>query len=531
MIGLLAVIDTDFVPTRRNSNLLKARIDTFKAHGAQIEPEYSNNVTHVLVDCNWDVAKALKYLGMNKIQGNGVMLSDDWPSACIENNKLVNSKSPRYQVKQTSAAVKEKSNSDVEIESSCAKPEVKSNAASSAEPEVQSEAKEEIKSKNGDELDEIIGQNIIHDQASHLLSDEDVDESDSEGDHSPGPKLKGDWYNFLCMRTKDSGSGPNPNESIITVFSLMLKHYENIKDEFRSQAYRKAINTLKRTNRPITTAAQARKLAGFGPHLSEKLEEVVNTGDLQKLKYARAQGTGRVLGMLQKIYGVGPKTSLKWFRQGVRTLDDVARRKDLTENQTVSLDHYDDFAERISRTEVSQHFEMVKEAVAEIDPLVQATCMGSYRRGQADCGDIDIILTKPGAGGDELCDLLYELLEKLFQEGFAKYTFGGREAWSKRWLGATTLANGKWRRMDILLVPWNERAGAFIYYTGNDIFNRSLRLLAQKKGYRLNEKGLFIAPGRKDHNAVGPLVEGEDEKRIFEILNVPYRLPTERNIG
>lgn len=47
----------------------------------------------------------------------------------------------------------------------------------------------------------------------------------------------------------------------------------------------------------------------------------------------------------------------------------------------------------------------------------------------------------------------------------------------------------KWRRLDILVVAEVEMGAALIYFTGNDIFNRSLRLLASRLGYRLNQYG------------------------------------------
>jgi DNA polymerase IV len=72
---------------------------------------------------------------------------------------------------------------------------------------------------------------------------------------------------------------------------------------------------------------------------------------------------------------------------------------------------------------------------------------------------------------------------------------------------------------------------ALIYFTGNDIFNRSLRLLASKKGMRLNQKGLFkdVMRGTERKKITdGELLEGRDERRIFEILGVPWRPPGHR---
>ena len=70
-----------------------------------------------------------------------------------------------------------------------------------------------------------------------------------------------------------------------------------------------------------------------------------------------------------------------------------------------------------------------------------------------------------------------------------------------------------------------------IYFTGNDIFNRSVRLLASKMGMRLNQRGLYkdVLRGKgREKITEGTLVEGRSERRIFEVLGVPWREPGER---
>jgi DNA polymerase IV len=72
---------------------------------------------------------------------------------------------------------------------------------------------------------------------------------------------------------------------------------------------------------------------------------------------------------------------------------------------------------------------------------------------------------------------------------------------------------------------------ALIYFTGNDIFNRSMRLLASKKGYRLNQRGLYkdvIRGKNREKITEGTLVESRDERKIFEILGVTWRPPEHR---
>jgi len=81
-------------------------------------------------------------------------------------------------------------------------------------------------------------------------------------------------------------------------------------------------------------------------------------------------------------------------------------------------------------------------------------------------------------------------------------------------------------------VPWKERGAALIYFTGNDIFNRSLRLLASKKGMGLNQRGLFRDCLRGEGRVRltrGSCVASESEEEIFEILGVPWRPPELRN--
>ena len=104
-----------------------------------------------------------------------------------------------------------------------------------------------------------------------------------------------------------------------------------------------------------------------------------------------------------------------------------------------------------------------------------------------------------------------------------------------KWYGASTVPSnhGVWRRIDLLIVPPDEIGAARLYFTGNGLFNRTIRLLAQHKGFSLSQHGLFrdVARGkRREKLSEGVLVESKSEHRIFEILEIPYREPEDRNM-
>lgn len=71
----------------------------------------------------------------------------------------------------------------------------------------------------------------------------------------------GGWQGtFQCMQKNDGKQGEgNPNLRTIEVLSEMQKYYEMTKDQWRSISYRKAINTLKKQEKKIVFASEAKQ--------------------------------------------------------------------------------------------------------------------------------------------------------------------------------------------------------------------------------------------------------------------------------
>ncbi|KAE8441848.1 hypothetical protein EG329_004249 [Mollisiaceae sp. DMI_Dod_QoI] len=352
-------------------------------------------------------------------------------------------------------------------------------------------------------------------------------------------KKKGtpDQANLSCMV---GGTGVieenNPNRNTIDILQRMADYYTRINDGWRSYAYQKGIGTLKRLSVKVIDFEQAIELPHIGKSLAAKIEEIVLTGRLRKLENAELEPEDYILQLFLKVYGVGPAEAGKFIKAGYKSLDDLRTNAHLTKGQRIGLEHYEDFNTRIPRNEMTTLGDIVKKAAKLIDPEVEVIISGSYRRGAATSGDIDFIFTKPGTDRiQDLFSFLNSLVDHLTNSGFLTAplaTPGHRPDSGSKWHGACVLpGNPIWRRIDFLLVPETELGAALIYFTGDDIFNRSIRWLAGKKGYSLNQKGLYKdvmrGPGRKKITD-GVLVEGRDERRIFEKLGVPWKKPEHR---
>ena len=77
-------------------------------------------------------------------------------------------------------------------------------------------------------------------------------------------------------------------------------------------------------------------------------------------------------------------------------------------------------------------------------------------------------------------------------------------------------------RLDIRYIDKKYYPFALMYFTGNKKFNLFMRNKAQDLGFKLNEYGLF-----KNDKKVKK--EFKTEKDIFNILNIKYLKPNQRN--
>ena len=377
----------------------------------------------------------------------------------------------------------------------------------------------------------------------HKLTHEDKDDLDDIGEESEEDGedvLDSKVKNFLCAKKSlkgDTESGPNA--ALIEQLKLLAAYYDNKKDDmFRAKGYREAISVIRKQKHQIATKQQALDLRRIGQSIATKIEDFHKHGEICLVETFASDPREQIIKLFTGVYGAGQKTAEEWYNKGHRTLDDL-QGINLHDHQRTGLDHYEDFNTRISRSEVTSHVEYVTEAARKISEHLEVVVGGSYRREQADSGDIDFLVTASDSivSNTQLHKLVFEqLIPVLHDTGYVKADLTSRpeDRELSKWLGAACLPGMSpevWRRVDILLVPNAEWGAALIYFTGNDIFNRSLRLLARRSGGKLNQHGLYkgIIRNKDGTKAVpGILIEGRDERKIFEALGVKWRPPHER---
>ena len=572
-----------FFPNDDKNPVKSLRIMKALEYGATWQKDWNEFVTHAIVDSQFEYNLVLKYLKMEKMPKGVAVVTSNYPLECITFQTIIDWRAERFRVKgYTSpddlAPPKVAPHSEEQPRSLELKPagpavmtrpprspkttdeaassqfslaEIQASPTKGAEDDARPDfTNTAVTIASNAEFDAAIKQVR---ELRHLGLEDDV-EWDSRPSTATGPdtddeasvtayknadrkpkNAPGPWQGkFQCMQKHTGEASTNANAATIAILQQMADYYGQMGDEWRIRAYRKAITTLRNHPTKVWTKQQALALPEIGERLAEKIEEITYTNRLRRLDNAKAEPTDQAMQTFMGIYGVGFAKADEWVAAGFRSLDELAEKATLTENQRIGLEHYEDFNSRIPRAEVEQHGNVVRKALQKIDPALEVVVGGSYRRGSPTSGDIDCLITRPGSSSEQLRTVVLDkLVPALIRSGFlvASLASTSKDDGS-RWLGASCLPGSKtWRRLDLLLVPEDELGAALIYWTGNDIFNRSLRLLASKMGMRLNQKGLYNKVMRRrgrEQISEGTLVEGRSEKRIFEILGVPWRPPEHR---
>lgn len=334
--------------------------------------------------------------------------------------------------------------------------------------------------------------------------------------------------------------------------------------QFRIKNYKKGLDVIKGFKTDIASSSDVKGISGIGKGMMARIDEILTTGTLSELKTTKTENDTAVMEIerLQLITGVGPKSAHKLYEMGLTlklllslmdkvadgddprklTIDEIIQTSEekelkldnLTHHQLVGLKWFEDIDERIPRKEVGKIETKLKKLITKIDKELIITVCGSYRRKKANSGDIDVLITHPKLaneydirekGGTYLMDIVKQLSESgLLVDHLT--TLG-----TTKYMGVCRLSSkNKGRRIDIRFVAREDYAPALLYFTGSKDFNTTMRAEALRKGYTINEYGIYKLRNKTGRyiNKKGEKIVAHTEEEIFDLVGMKYLKPEER---
>jgi len=292
-----------------------------------------------------------------------------------------------------------------------------------------------------------------------------------------------------------------------------------IKNEnpFKIRAYRNASETIAHSAERIADLSDAERLAisGIGKDLNAKITELLTTGTIAYHQALLQEFPPTILDLLH-LQGVGPKTVALLYRElGIRTLDDLeaaardGRLRSLkgmgAKKETFILKALEERTRLSGRRLIAEAHDAAAALVAalrEHAPDAEIAVVGSLRRGCETCGDLDILAA--GAAPSIMEAFTgYKLVERILARGETKSSvllWGGFQA-------------------DLRLVAKDSLGAAMQYFTGSKPHNIALRDRAIRRGFKLNEYGLY-------KNDDGEKVAGASEDEVYRALGLAF-IPAE----
>ncbi len=313
------------------------------------------------------------------------------------------------------------------------------------------------------------------------------------------------------------------NADIASIFYSIADILEIQKVQWKPIAYRKAARTIESLSEDIEEIykkgglKELMEIPGVGEALAKKIEEFIKTGKIseyEKLKKEMPAG----LGDLVSIPGLGPKKAYRLFKElKIKGISDL--EKAISVHKVAKLEGFGSKSEENilkalqlvktgkERTLLGVAFpisELIVSRLKKVKGVQRIETAGSLRRRAETVGDIDILVTAEKS--EPIMDVFVKMPEviQVLAKGPTK--------------SAVILKSGSQTiQCDVRVLEDKSFGAALQYFTGNKDHNIEMRRIAIKKGYKLNEYGVFDKKGK--------MIAGKNEEDVYKILGVPWMPP------
>jgi len=288
---------------------------------------------------------------------------------------------------------------------------------------------------------------------------------------------------------------------------------------FKVRAYYNAARAIEGLGQEARTLVEAKTLGevpGIGAALEQKITELVTTGKLEYLENLRKEVPAGLLRMIE-IPFLGPKkVKVLWEERKITSIEEL--KKACESDALLDLKGFGEKTQKKilegiafldknqGRARLDEAMPVARELLARLasHPAVKRSSLaGSIRRWKEVVRDIDLL-----ASSDAPADVMKHFTA---WEGVAEILAAGETKSSVR------LRSGL--QVDLRVVSDDQFPFALNYFTGSKEHNVALRQIAQKKGLKLSEYGIFKG---------SQLIECRDEEAIYNHLGLPCFPPEMR---
>jgi DNA polymerase (family 10) len=260
---------------------------------------------------------------------------------------------------------------------------------------------------------------------------------------------------------------------------------------FKTRAYRIAAQMIEALDEDIERLVDRgtlESIPGIGEALTKKITELVKTGKLEYLERLKKEVPTGLIDLLG-IPGLGPKkVSVLYKNLGITSIQNL--KKAASNGELRSLEGFGEITERnilrgiqllektsgrvllnVAYEDGTKYLKYLKKC----KNISKINIAGSLRRMKETIGDLDILTCSKDPDAVMEYFIHYPEVTQILAKGTTK---------------SSVLLNDN-LQVDLRIVEEKSYGAALQYFTGSKDHNVALRSLAIKKGFKLNEYGLF----------------------------------------